>query len=104
MFINEAWAQTSGAIAQSQGMGGMNVIVQLILIFAIFYLLLIRPQKEKIRKHEALLNSIVKGTRIVIAGIEGVVTKVIDNDHLEVEIASGTKITVIRGYVSEVLK
>lgn len=104
MFIREALAQTTEAVAQGQGMGGMNVIVQLILIFAIFYLLLIRPQKEKIRKHEAMLNSIVKGTRIVVGGIEGVVTKVIDSEHLEVEVSSGTKITVIRGYISEVLK
>lgn len=102
MFIGEAVAQTAEASAQAQG-GYMQLFVNLLLVFGIFYLLLLRPQQKKIKRHEALLNAIVKGTKVVVGGIEGTVVRVIDADKVVVEIAPDVCITVIRGYISAVV-
>jgi len=64
--------------------------------------LLTRPQQKRIKKHEAQLNSIVKGMKINVAGIIGKVVKV-EPLELTVEIADGVEIKVLRPYVTEVL-
>ena len=64
MFINPAFAQATATAATGSSMSGM--IVQLVLIFAIFYILLIRPQQKKMKEHEAKLNAIKKGDTITI--------------------------------------
>ena len=59
MFISEAWAQTAETAASGGSVSG--VLIQLGLIFVIFYFLLIRPQQKKIKQHEAMLSAIKKG-------------------------------------------
>ena len=104
MFINSAFAQTA-ADAASSGSSLTGVIVQLLLIFAIFYLLLIRPQQKKIKEHEAKLNAIKRGDHIVTGG--GVFAKVIEindaSDELKVEIADNVAVKIARSTVREVL-
>ncbi len=106
MFISEAMAQTVQTASDTAAVsgGGIAAFAQLILIFGILYLLLIRPQKKKLQRHEAALNSITKGSKVVIGGILGTVSKVGDNNELTVKIADNTEITVIRGYISQVLE
>lgn len=61
MFISEAWAQTAETAASGGSVSG--VLIQLGLIFVIFYFLLIRPQQKKIKQHEAMLSAIKKGDK-----------------------------------------
>lgn len=103
MFISEVFAQTvtQEAVAQPDLFKG---VVQFIFIIFILYFFLIRPQRKRIKQHEADLQTIVTGSTVVIAGIEGKVVQVLDADRLQVEIAPHTTITVYRAYVSDVIK
>ncbi|OPZ76841.1 MAG: preprotein translocase subunit YajC [Alphaproteobacteria bacterium ADurb.Bin438] len=100
MFISEAFAQaaqTSGAVGAPDNL--MKVIFQFTLILAIFYFLLIRPQKKKIEEQEKLLNSISKGDKVVVGGIIGKVVKTVGENELVVEIADNVEIRVLRAKV-----
>jgi preprotein translocase subunit YajC len=98
MFISPALAQGIG--------GGSDFIVQLVpilLMFVIFYVLLLRPQQQRAKAHRALVANIRRGDTVVTSGgIIGKVTKVRDEQEIEVEIAENTRVRVLRGTVSEV--
>ena len=75
---------------------GIGQFVPLILIFVIF-IFLIRPQ-QKVKEHKAMVEGLKKGDKVVTSGgITGVITRVIDNDKIEVEIAENVTVEVIRG-------
>jgi len=97
----------SPAYAQAPGGGGGDILVSLlpiILIFVVFYFLLIRPQQKKVKQHRAMIEAVRRGDRIVTSGgIIGTITKVISDGEVEVEIAQGTRVRVIRHTISEVL-
>ena len=103
MLISSAFAQAAGAASSGSSLTGM--IVQLLLIFAIFYLLLIRPQQKRIKEHEAKLAAIKRGDNIITGG--GIYAKVVgvneDNDELQAEIATGVTVKIARSTVREVL-
>ena len=99
MLITPAFAETTAAAPQGSVMG---MLVQFVLIIAILYFLLIRPQQKRLKKHEQDLNSIKEGTRVVIGGIVGVVEKA-EPLELQVKVAPDTVITVLRSYVSQIL-
>ena len=72
-------------------------------IFLIFYMLMIRPQQRRMKQHQADLAAIKKGDDVVTGGgIRGRVTKVAD-DEVEVEIASGVRVRVIKSTITAVL-
>ena len=74
-----------------------------LLIFVIFYVLMIRPQQQRVKQHQAAIAAIKKGDEVVTGGgIRGRVTKVTD-DEAEVEIAQGVKVRVLKGTLSQVL-
>ncbi|MEL7389877.1 MAG: preprotein translocase subunit YajC, partial [Pseudomonadota bacterium] len=74
-----------------------------ILIFAIMWFLLIRPQQQKIKQHQAMVAALRRGDQVVTAGgLIGKVTKVIDDDEVHVEIATGVKVRVKRATISMV--
>ena len=80
------------------GGSGIGQFIPLILIFVIFYFFLIRPQQKKVKEHRAMVESLKKGDKIVTSGgITGTITRVIDNDKVEVEIADNVTVEVIRG-------
>ena len=79
-----------------------SLIIPTVLIIGIMYFLMIRPQQRRIKEHRDMVASIRRGDTIVTSGgIIGKVTKVEDNE-LQVEIAEGVKIKIVRGTVSEV--
>ncbi len=85
-------------------MEAFGSFVPLILIFAIMYFLLIRPQQQKMKQHRAMVEALRKGDQVVTqAGFIGKVTKVKDDNEVEVEIASGVNVRVIRSTIVEVL-
>ncbi len=103
MLINPAFAQAADTVSSSGSFTGM--IVQLLLIFAIFYFLLIRPQQKRLKEHEAKLNAIKRGDNIITGG--GIYAKVVsvDNtkDELQAEIASGVTVKVARSTIRDVV-
>jgi preprotein translocase subunit YajC len=98
MMMQAAPAGQSGGVA-----GILFGIIPWLGIFAIFYLLMIRPQQQRVKQHQAAINAVKKGDEVVTGGgIRGRVTKVSD-DEAEVEIAQGVKIRVIKSTISQVL-
>ncbi len=102
MFISEAIAATEPTAAvEASPMTGF--IIQLVLVFAIFYFLLIRPQQKKMKEHENTLNAIKPGDEVVTGGgIYGRVVKA-DDAVLTIEIAKGTEIRVSRATIRDVV-
>lgn len=101
MFITPALAQTTTAP------GGSNIILQLmpfILIFAIMYFLIIRPQQKRMKAHREMVANVKRGDTVVTAG--GLVGKVHrageDDDEIQVDIADGVRVTVLRNTLSDV--
>jgi preprotein translocase subunit YajC len=93
--------------AYAQGFGGAdNFLIQLmpiLLMFVIFYLLLLRPQQQRMKAHREMVANIRRGDMVVTSGgIIGKVTKVKDDGEIEVEIADNTRVRVIKSTVAEV--
>lgn len=100
MFATPAFAQAAGGGAA----GGLFNLMPLLLIFGIMYFLLIRPQQKKAKQHQATLEAIRRGDQVVTAG--GIVAKVVkvkEDAEVELEIATGVKIRVIRSTIATVL-
>ena len=77
---------------------GFAQLIPLILIFVIFYFFLIRPQQKKVKEHKAMVESLKKGDKVVTSGgITGTISRVIDNDKVEIEIADNVTVEVVRG-------
>ncbi|MFC3072681.1 preprotein translocase subunit YajC [Shinella pollutisoli] len=102
MFITEAFAQTAAPGGAAGGADILMSILPFLLIFVVMYFLIIRPQRAAMKRREELLKNIRRGDQVVVSGIVGKVTKVVDDSELEVEIAEGTRVRVVRGGVSEV--
>ena len=78
--------------------------VPLILIFAIMYFLLIRPQQRKLKDHKKMVESLRRCDMIVTqGGLIGKVTKVKEDNELEVELSEGVKVRVVQSTVAQVL-
>ncbi len=83
--------------------GALGQFLPLILIFAIMYFLLIRPQQKKVKQHQAMVAAVRRGDQVITqGGIIGKVSKVKDDNEIEVEIASGVKIRVVKSTLSQV--
>ena len=77
---------------------GFGQFIPLILIFVIFYFFLIRPQQKKVKEHRTMVENLKKGDKVVTSGgITGTITRVVDNDKVEIEIADNVTVEVIRG-------
>lgn len=99
MFITPAYAQ-SGA---GGGAFDPSFIIMMVLIFSIFYFLIIRPQRQQVRRREEMLKAIRRNDSVTTnGGIIGKVTKVIDDNEIEVQIADGVKVRVQRGMIYDV--
>ena len=95
------------AFAQGIGGGGSgDVILQLVpflLIFVIMWFLIIRPQQRRAKEHQDLIKNVRRGDTVVTSGgIVGKVTKATDDPELEVEIADGVRVKLVRSMISEV--
>ena len=78
--------------------------IPLILIFVIMYFLLIRPQQKKLKEHKAMVEALRRGDQVVTqGGLIGKVAKVKDDNEIEVELAEGVKVRVVRSTISQVL-
>ena len=85
--------------------GAIAQFLPLILIFAIMYFLLIRPQQKKMKEHQAMVEAVRRGDHVVtLGGLIGKVSKVKEGDNeIEVEIAEGVKVRVVKSTIAQVL-
>ena len=101
MFSSPAFAATGAA---SSG-GTASLLVQfapLLFIFVIFYFLLIRPQSRRVKEHRDMISAVKRNDIAVTSGgLIGKVTKV-DETEVELEIAPGTKVRVVKSMLGEV--
>ena len=101
-MINLAYAMGGGGGAGGGQSGGFGAFIPLILMFAIFYFLLIRPQQKKAKQHRELLSALKKGDRVVSSGgLHGVITGMSD-DIITMEIAPKVRVKVSRASISGV--
>lgn len=101
MFESPAYAATGGAAAGGAA-GFFNMIFPLVLIFIIFYFLLIRPQQRRVKQHQTLIGAVKpRDTAVTNGGLIGKVTKV-DEHEIELEIAQGVRVRVMKSMLSDV--
>jgi preprotein translocase subunit YajC len=102
MFVTPAYAQAAGGAADSGSF--ITSLLPLVLIFVIFYFLLIRPQQKRAKEHKLMVENLRRGDQVATAGgLLAKVTKVIDDNEVEVEISQGVKVKLIRSTISAVL-
>ncbi len=103
MFITPAFAQGFFGGGAS---GNSSMIIQfmpLILIIVIMYFLILRPQQRKVKMHQEMIKALRRGDTVVTnGGLVGKVTKVVDDQHIEIEISDGVRVRHLRASVSEV--
>jgi preprotein translocase subunit YajC len=98
MLITPAFAQVPG------GNGGMLMsLLPFILIFVIMYFLILRPQQRRVKQHQEMVKNVRCGDTVVTSGgLVGKVTKVVDDDQIEVEIADNVRVRQARQMISDV--
>ena len=102
LFVSSAYAQATTAAPGAGSMIGQFLL--LIAIFGIMYFLLIRPQQKKMKDMKAMIAAVRRGDQVITGGgIVGKVTKVGDDNMVEVEIATGVKVQVIKSTITQVL-
>ncbi len=91
------------AVPREGGNAGTIFMVQMVLIFAIFYFLLLRPQAKERKRHDEMLQKIKKGDEIVTNG--GIIGKIVHVEEKRLTLRTGdnTRITVDRGRIAQVL-
>ncbi len=99
MFTTPAYAQAIGGSFGELA----STFLPLILIMAVFYFLMIRPQQKRAKEHAAKVSNIRRGdTVIASSGMVGKVTKVIDDNEILVEIAENTKVKFVKSMIADV--
>jgi len=99
MLISPAFAQASP--------GGSDLLTSfllpMILVFVIFYFLMLRPQQKRVKQHQEMIKNMRRGDTVVTSGgLIGKVTKVVDDDQIEIEIADDIRVRQMRSMVADV--
>jgi len=104
MFITPAYAQGSLFGGGAGGDGGMLMsLLPFILIFVIMYFLILRPQQKRAKQHQEMVKNVRRGDTVITnGGLIGKVTKVIDDDQIEIEIADDVRIRQLRSMLTDV--
>jgi preprotein translocase subunit YajC len=105
MFISPALAQ-GGSLFGGFGGGGDNMLVSLlpfVLIFVIMYFLILRPQQKRQKQHQDMVKNVRRGDTVVTnGGLVGKVTKVVDDEVVEVEVADDVRVRQMRSMLADV--
>jgi len=100
MFVTPAYAQASVG-APSTDM--LLSLAPFVLIFAIMYFLIIRPQRQRQKQHQEMVKNVRRGDIVVTSGgMIGKVSKVVDDNEIQVELAENVRIRIVRSAISEV--
>jgi len=99
MFISPAFAQGSAIDA----FGLQSPIWMMVAIFGIMYFLMIRPQQKRVKEHQELVKNLRRGDTVITSGgLVGKVTKVVDDEQIEIEIADGIRVRQVKSMVQGV--
>jgi preprotein translocase subunit YajC len=99
MFATPVYAQAGPA----GGGDTFGLFVLPVLILVLAYFLMLRPQQKRAKEHQELIKNLRRGDTVVTSGgLVGKVTKVVDEEHIEVEIADGVRVRQVRSMVSGV--
>ena len=102
MFITPAFAQAAGAAAGDTNSMLMSLL-PFAMIFVIMYFLILRPQQRKAKEHANLVKNIRRGDTVVTnGGLVGKVTKVVDDEQIEIEVSDGVRIRQMRQMIAGV--
>ena len=100
MLISPAYAQSPF------GGGSTDMITSLlpfVLIFVIMYFLILRPQQKRVKQHQEMVKNVRRGDTVVTSGgLIGKVTKVTDDEQIEVEVADGVRVRQMKSMIAEV--
>jgi preprotein translocase subunit YajC len=100
MWITPAYAQASPV---SEILAPSSPIWMMVIVFVIMYVLMIRPQQKRVKQHQEMVKNLRRGDSVVTSGgTVGKVTKVVDDDQIEIEIAQGVRVRQMRNMVTEV--
>jgi preprotein translocase subunit YajC len=98
MFITPAYAQGLGG-----GGDALQMLLPFALIFVIMYFLILRPQQKRVKEHAELVKNVRRGDTVITnGGLVGKVTKVVDDDQVELEISDGVRIRQMRQMITTV--
>ncbi|HLH95430.1 MAG TPA: preprotein translocase subunit YajC [Xanthobacteraceae bacterium] len=99
MFVTPAFAQSS--LNDLVGIG--SPLPMMIIVVVIFYFLVLRPQQKRAKEHQDLVKNLRRGDTIVTSGgLVGKVTKLVDDEQVEFEIADGVRVRQVRSMVTSV--
>jgi preprotein translocase subunit YajC len=103
MLFSSAYAQAATPTGGA-GLLDMSSMLFIVPIIAVFYFFMIRPQQKKMKEHRALIAGVRRGDRVVTGGgLIGQITKVISDGEVQIEIAEGVRVRVVRSTITEVL-
>jgi preprotein translocase subunit YajC len=103
MLITPAYAQSAPFGLGGDSTGMITSLMPLILIIVIMYFLVLRPQQQRAKRHQEMVKALRRGDSVVTnGGLVGKVTKVVDDDQIEVEIADGVRVRQMRSMISDV--
>lgn len=101
LIVTSAHADTA-----TPSIGGFDIMsfLPLILIFAVFYFLILRPQQKKLKEHQQTLANLRRGDRVITnGGIIGTISKLVSDQEIQLEIAEDVRIRVVRSMISSVV-
>jgi preprotein translocase subunit YajC len=101
MFISPAFAQGSFNDTLGQGLG--SPLALMLAVIVIFYFMVLRPQNKRAKEHQELVKNLRRGDTVVTSGgLVGKVTKVVDDEQVEIEISDGVRVRQVRSMVTGV--
>lgn len=75
-----------------------------VLIFGVFYFLILRPQQQKMKKHQNMLANLRRGDRVVTSGgLIGTISKIVSESEVQLELADDIRVRHVRSLITEVL-
>lgn len=102
MFVTPAYAQAATGAAP----GGADMLIQFapfILIFVIMYFLILRPQQRRAKEHREMIKNVRRGDTVVTSGgVIAKVSKVTDDNEIQIEIAENVRVRLSRAMIAEV--
>lgn len=100
MLITPAFAQ---AAAGNDANSMLMSLLPFALIFVIMYFLILRPQQKKVKEHNELVKNVRRGDTVITnGGLVGKVTKVVDDEQIEIEVGEGVRIRQMRQMITGV--
>ena len=96
----------ANASAPTGTAGGFNImgLLPFLAVFVIMYFMIIRPQNKRSKEHQMMVEGIKRGDRVLTAGgLIGVVTQVVDNTEVSLELAPGVEVRALKSSIGQVL-